>query len=116
MRDDLMQWQWATYPANHLNRKNLVIHLVAVPLFITGTLALAMAPFTAWWLGLSGLVTMVLALAAQSRGHTAEHSSPTKFLGAGDFISRVFTEQFVTFPRFVLSGKCAAAWRGAATK
>lgn len=110
-----MQWQWGTYPANHMNRKNLAIHIVAVPAFMVGTVLVVLSPFTHWWLGLIGFVTMLVAFAAQGRGHAGEHSSPIPFLGPGDFISRVFTEQWVTFPRFVLSGKWAAAWRAAAT-
>jgi hypothetical protein len=51
-----------------------------------------------------GAICMVGALAAQGRGHRLEPETPTPFGGAADFLSRFFSEQWVTFPRFVLSG------------
>jgi hypothetical protein len=47
---------------------------------------------------------MVAALVAQGRGHRLEREAPEPFKGAGDFVSRFIAEQWVTFPRFVLSG------------
>ena len=40
---ELLRWQWAGYPRYHQSRANLVIHIVAVPLFLVGTVALIMA-------------------------------------------------------------------------
>jgi len=50
---------------------------------------------------------MVFALVLQGRGHRREAETPTPFAGAADFASRFVAEQWVTFPRFVLSG----GWR-----
>ena len=50
------------------------------------------------------LVGMVAAVVIQGRGHRREHETPTPFAGPIDFVSRFFAEQWVTFPRFVLSG------------
>jgi hypothetical protein len=36
------------------------------------------------------------------------------FRGPGDFLARFFAEQWFTFPRYVLSGRFADAWRRAA--
>ena len=47
---------------------------------------------------------MALALVLQGRGHRREAEPPTPFAGAADFASRFVVEQWVTFPRFVLSG------------
>ena len=39
--------------------------------------------------------------------------APIPFRGPIDVGSRIFVEQWVTFPRFVLSGGLAQAWRAA---
>jgi hypothetical protein len=105
VRPHLLEWQWSDYSAKHRNRANLLIHIVAVPLFQIGTLILVAAALT-----ISGaaaavaLVCMVAALVLQGRGHRLEPETPTPFDGPADFVSRFVTEQWVTFPRFVLSG------------
>jgi len=43
----------------------------------------------------------------EGRGHARESERPTPFDGPLDFASRFFVEQWITFPRFVLSG----GWR-----
>ena len=40
----------------------------------------------------------------QGIGHKREAEPPVPFDGPGDFLARVFVEQFFTFPRFVLTG------------
>jgi uncharacterized membrane protein YGL010W len=35
---NLPAWQWRAYPNNHQHPTNLVLHLIAVPLFILGFL------------------------------------------------------------------------------
>ena len=47
---------------------------------------------------------MLVALVLQGRGHRREAEAPTPFDGAADFVSRFVVGQWVTFPRFVLSG------------
>jgi hypothetical protein len=47
---------------------------------------------------------MVAALVIEGRGHKLERETPTPFDGPADFVSRFVAEQWVTFPRFVLSG------------
>lgn len=56
---------------------------------------------------------MAAAVAAQGRGHAREATRPVPFRGAADVAVRIVVEQWVTFPRFVLSGGFAAAWRAA---
>lgn len=113
MRPDLLGWQWGLYDANHTTRATLVVHLLTVPLFQAGTLALLATPVSPW-LAPSGLVAMLFALAAQGRAHRAEPKAPEPFLGPVDAITRLLAEQWITFPRFVLTGGVARAWRGAA--
>jgi uncharacterized membrane protein YGL010W len=106
IRPQLLRWQWSDYPAKHRRRANLVIHIIAVPLFEAGSLlliwsAVARSP----GLALSGAGCMVAGLVLQGRGHKFEAETPTPFSGPADFVSRFLAEQWVTFPRFVLSGR-----------
>jgi uncharacterized membrane protein YGL010W len=101
----IMAWQWSGYDRNHRDRGNLLLHFVAVPAFIAGTLSLLTALAHRWWLGaIVSLGLMVVSFAVQGAGHKREAEAPIPFDGPGDFLARVFVEQFITFPRFVLSG------------
>ncbi len=105
IRQRLLEWQWSDYAPKHRNRTNLLLHIVSVPLFQVGTVILAYAVIR-----LSGaaaglaLACMLAALVAQGRGHGLEREAPEPFKGAEDLVSRFIAEQWVTFPRFVLSG------------
>jgi len=107
----LLSWQWNEYPNGHRDRRNLVLHVLTVPLFEAGTVALVAAPFVSGWLALAGLVAMATAMALQGRGHRGEATPPIPFAGPLDVVARIFVEQWVTFPRYVASGRFAAAWR-----
>jgi hypothetical protein len=109
--ESLMTWQWAHYPSGHRARRNLLLHLLTVPLFQAGTVALVAAPWRSGWLALAGLVAIALAMAAQGRGHRGEATAPLPFAGPLDAIARILVEQWVTFPRYLLSGRFAQAWR-----
>ena len=113
VRPRLLQWQWSDYSAKHRDRANLVLHIVAVPLFDVATIALivgvAVGYGSAAGLGLLGIVA---AIALEGRGHRREHETPTPFAGPIDFASRFFVEQWITFPRFVLTGGWARNLRG----
>jgi len=109
----LLAWQRDHYPEGHTGRGNLVVHAVTVPLFYVGTLAIVAAPFVSPWLFL-GAALMLVTLAAQGRGHAGEPNRPIPFRGPVDFVARFFAEQWITFPRFVLTGGFARAWRGRA--
>lgn len=118
MRDDLLGWQWSHYPAGHTTRATLLVHLFAVPLFWFGALALPLAPLAGTWSAAAtsagtGLVAMLVALALQGRAHRREPRAPEPFLGPLDVVSRLLVEQWITFPRFVLSGGFSRAWRAA---
>ena len=60
---ELLDWQWSHYPENHRNRTNLLIHIVAVPLFWVGAINFV---FPLVFLGLihalGGAVLMALSL------------------------------------------------------
>lgn len=101
----LMQWQWKDYGSYHQHRTNLLLHIVAVPLFLLGSLLLLAAIFKlSIQLAFAGVACMGVALAVQGRGHKMEPVPPVPFSGPGNAISRLIVEQWITFPRFVLSG------------
>ena len=111
-RGSLLSWQWAHYPSGHADRTNLIIHAITAPLFWSGLATLVLAPISGAPLGaLGGLVLIVIAIAAQGRGHKREQVAPLPFRGPLDVVARLFVEQLVTFPRFVLSGGFTRAWR-----
>jgi hypothetical protein len=111
----LIRWQWDGYCRYHGARANLIIHIFAVPLFLAGTVTLIMAMLrlSAAWSAI-GIACMVISVAIQGRGHKLEKISPEPFTGMGNAVARIFLEQWVTFPRFVLSGRWARALRAQA--
>lgn len=112
----LLGCQWANYGNAHRDRLNLALHAATVPLFWIGTCALALAPVTNFSWAIVGLVALPLPVVAQGRGHRGEAVAPAPFRGPGDFLARIFAEQWITFPRYVLTGGFARAWREAATE
>lgn len=109
---ELLRWQWEGYPRYHRSRFNLLLHIVLVPLFLLSTLAFLRAILQHTWLAaLLALGGMLLSIALQGRGHRHEPVPPEPFAGPGDAISRIFLEQWITFPRFVLSGGWLRALR-----
>jgi Protein of unknown function (DUF962) len=102
---ELRAWQWQGYARYHQHRTNLLLHIVAVPLFMLASVllvvgALRLSPS----LVLAGGLGILLSIGIQGRGHRLELVPPEPFSGAANFIARLVTEQWVTFPRFVLSG------------
>lgn len=108
----LLSWQYQHYPEFHGDRRNLILHVLTVPLFQAGTLLLSAPLWGPWWLALVGLGAMGGAMATQGRGHALEKNPPVPFAGPLDVLGRIFLEQWVNFPRYVLSGGFARAWRG----
>jgi len=105
VRPGLLAWQWRDYTAKHRDRGNLLLHIVAVPLFQLATLVLIYGLARGRAIaGVAALAGLGLAVLLQGRGHRREGETPTPFAGAGDFVTRFVVEQWVTFPRFVLSG------------
>jgi uncharacterized membrane protein YGL010W len=109
---DLIAWQWNDYGRAHRSRANLVLHLVAVPAFLVSNVALVASLATARW-ALAGacLPAMLLAFAVQAIGHGRERERPAPFSSPWNALSRIFVEQWVNFPRFVVSGGWASAMR-----
>ena len=111
---ELLQQQWEGYPRFHQSRTNLLIHIVAVPLFWAGTISLVAAILQLSLLLLAVAIgCVVVAVALQGRGHRLEPVPPESFGGPFNFVSRLSFEQWITFPRFVASGGWNAALRKA---
>ena len=108
----LLRRQWEGYPKYHQSRANLLIHIVAVPLFLLGTVALVASVVERSVVLLAVAMGCILvAVALQGRGHRLEPVPLEPFSGPLNFVSRLFFEQWVTFPRFVISGGWDAALR-----
>jgi len=110
----LLASQWSQYREVHHDRRNLIVHVFTVPVFMAGTVAVAVAPLLSGWLFLAGVFAMMGAMAAQGRGHRFEQSPPAPFRGPMNVVARIFAEQWITFPRYVLSGELARTLRRAA--
>ena len=101
----LLQWQWSDYSAKHRSRPNLLIHIVAVPLFQIGCLGAACGVFRLSWRAAAlGIACVIVSFVLQGRGHRLEAEAPAPFAGPGDVVRRLMAEQWITFPRFVFSG------------
>ncbi len=109
-----MRIDWSEYSRVHAGRSNLLIHLLAVPLFAGSFLAFIYHAVRGDWT--SALVMFALALGAmamQGRGHRGEAETPRPFSSPANFVRRWFTEQFYIFPAFVLSGRWWRQYRAA---
>jgi hypothetical protein len=108
---ELVSWAWRETPPVHKSTANLIIHIVAVPLFVLGHVLLVVGlVVNPWWLT-GAAVSIVVSLAAQRFGHSLEHNQVPVFTGAGDFIRRLYAEQFCNFWRFVFSGQWYASFK-----
>jgi len=97
----------------HHDRRNLLIHALTAPLFMVGTLAtVAAVPTRGPLLAVLGVAAMVVAFAAQGLGHRFEATQFAGFRGPLDVVRVAFREQWFAFPRYVLTGGFARAWRG----
>jgi hypothetical protein len=110
----LLRWQWEGYSRYHQSRANLLLHIFVVPLFLVGNIFLIVALSRGSWpLALLSVLAMVMSVALQAGGHSKEAVPPEPFTSPFNAVSRIFAEQWVTFPRFVLSGGWSKAMRHA---
>jgi len=110
----LIGWQWKGYPRYHRSRINLVLHIIFVPVFLVGNVALVAAIVRGTLVGTVIAMTAIIAsIAVQGRGHRWEAIPPEPFGSFSNALARIFCEQWVTFPRFVLSGGWSNALRHA---
>ena len=112
MRKDLLLWQWSGYPDFHRSKTNLLLHIFGVPVFFSGFVWAALCLGQGQWgLAAAGFGAAVASFGIQGLGHKRERTAPIPFQGPVDFVTRVMAEQFVTFPRFLISGGWLRALR-----
>ncbi len=104
-RPNLLAWQWRHYADQHRHPTNLLLHLLAVPLFLLSALLLLIGLWRPGFVPLAlGAIGLAAALALQAHGHRLERQLPEPFAGKRDAVKRLLLEPCVTFPRFVCSG------------
>ena len=100
------------YARSHGDRVNLLIHVIAVPLFWVATALFFAGLFTLdLQRSTTGFAVLAVSLGLQGVGHHREALPPAPFQGPVDFVTRIFIEQFWRFPTFVLSGNWLKQWR-----
>lgn len=100
------------YRRNHAHRRNLIIHLIAVPWFFGAIVSLPILVVYGDRSSIAMAILMaIVSLVLQGRGHAMEKEPPQPFSGPLNFLRRWFTEQFVTFPLFVLGGRSLQQYR-----
>lgn len=111
---ELLAWQMQGYDHYHATRANLALHLVVVPVFWAGFLAVVLG-LVAWQVGwvAGGVGLMAASMALQGRGHAREPVPAVPFSGWQNALVRILLEQWVTFPWFVATGGWLRAWRRA---
>ncbi|EMC0406811.1 DUF962 domain-containing protein [Vibrio fluvialis] len=110
--NDMIEWQWSGYASFHQSRKNLLIHIIFVPLFIISFISLTRSLLGLELVSaLSSLFIMALSFGLQGLGHSKEANPAIPFTSVKNAVVRILLEQFYTFPRFVLTGKWYQAWR-----
>jgi hypothetical protein len=107
----LLEAQWSDYPERHTHRTNLLIHILAVPMswfgafwILGGFLLMLMGVPGAFGMLFWGAAFIAGALAAQHYGNSLEGRRAPPIRDPKQFARHAFAEQFVTFPRFVLTG------------
>lgn len=101
-----LEIDWTSYLRVHSDRRNLVLHLIAVPLFAVATILLAVFLVRGSYLAAAVAIAVAMAaMAMQGRGHALEPYAPEPFAGPGNFLRRWFGEQFLVFPTFVVTGR-----------
>lgn len=109
---ELLRWQWDGYPRYHRSRPNLAAHIVVVPAFVAANVTLVAALIRgAWLVAALAALAMIASVALQGAGHKREPVPPEPFTSPANAVSRLVLEQWITFPRFVLSGGWWRAWR-----
>jgi hypothetical protein len=99
------------YPRVHATRANLLIHILAVPLFWIGLIATLVSIVQLDAISvLLGAAMLAISIALQGVGHRREGERPKAFASPWEFATRIVSENLYVFPRFVLTGGWARAW------
>ena len=113
----LLAWQWESYQNYHQSKTNLLIHIVAVPAFLLANLHFVFRLIDGSYLmAILSLIGMIASIAIQGIGHKKESTPSIPFNSAANAIARLLLEQWINFPRFVLTGGWWRAWRATNSK
>ena len=100
-----IQWQWEGYAKYHQDKVNLLIHIFAVALFWLAAITLIVGAARVSIISvILAIVALFISLVLQGIGHKKEINPTVPFASKSDFIKRFLCEQFINFPRFVLTG------------
>ena len=113
---ELAAWAWRETPPVHRSTGNLLIHIVAVPMFVAGHALLIAAIAASRWLLVAGSSCILVSLALQRIGHSMEPQAVHPFAGPRDFVRRLYVEQFCNFWRFLFSGGWFASLKASQEK
>ena len=108
---ELVAWAWRETPPVHRDGRNLLIHVLAVPLFVLGHGLVIAGLLLAWWLTLAGVLCVIISIAAQGFGHSLERQPVHPFTGPRDFVRRLYAEQFCNFWRFLFGGQWLSTYK-----
>ena len=107
-----MSVDWGDYERVHADRRNLRIHLFAVPLFDIafpiGLIFLALGEFI---LVAVSILLAIGSMALQKIGHSIEVIEARPFSGPLNFLQRWFSEQYFRFPMFVITGRWLRSYK-----
>jgi hypothetical protein len=111
--------QWHGYAERHRKPAHLVLKVLAVALFwvasfeiLGALLLLLMGVPLAFRMLFWAAVLIAISLGLQAVGRSLEGGGTPATGNAADFIKGTLIEQFVTFPRFVVSGAWLRNLRG----
>ncbi|MDM4766451.1 terminase [Pelomonas sp. SE-A7] len=105
---ELIREQQLGYAQFHADRTNLRLHLLTAPVFQLAHLGLLVSLGQGHWGAALAWVGLALfAIAIQGRGHAMEARPALPFTGPLNALLRIEAEQWITFPRYALSG----GWR-----
>jgi hypothetical protein len=101
----IIDWQWKGYDQFHASKVNLLLHIVFVPVFLWGTIGLLSAVLRFHFFGIiAALILMATAFLLQGLGHQTEAIKSIPFASPSNALKRILIEQWITFPKFVISG------------
>ena len=97
---------WNDYERVHADRRNLLNHLLAVPLFVIALpVALISVARGEWILAAVSVLAAIGSTVLQGFGHAKEANQPKPFNSLLNFLQRWLSEQYFQFPVFLITGR-----------
>lgn len=97
---------WSDYERVHTDRRNLLIHLLAVPLFDVAFLVALIAIVRGEWiLVVVSFLAAIGSTVLQGLRHAKEANQPKPFSSPLNFLQRWLSEQYFKFPVFLITGR-----------